>query len=383
MAGEGCLRPVEGLYPAAHRCWAKGVYMVCERCYVRGGALYQDELTLQPPAEGTVPAPGSPFNSARSVRSASPRKAPTPRFGRADSPRRQSSPRSQERDRVRGVNGMGASEARAFTSFGTHAPSAAQRSAAAAAYERQQREMKDQADSEAERIRREKARFAEKIKRATDAKRKADVAQKQREAAKTKAAKEAEEQRQQRASDAAAGEASGRAEWRRRSDAAAESEARRDAAAEAARRMRNRWKPPPRPPPRRKPADPYREWRGTVDGGDEEAPGWDSADDDDAAVDVSEANEEEAAQAAARRAKAMERDEAAQRILAFGSKTLMQALGLPAQATDAEVARCVRNVLRLLHPDYAINRCLAEGSRRQQRIEAAYKRLNGLRDSAG
>ena len=82
----------------------------------------------------------------------------------------------------------------------------------------------------------------------------------------------------------------------------------------------------------------------------------------------------------ARKLKAEERDEAAKRVLAHSSKTLMGALGLRADASDSEVDKCVRHVLRLLHPDYAINRCLAEGSRRKMRIDAAFKRLNGLRD---
>ena len=34
VAGKGCLRPVDGQYPAAHKCWAyKAEYMVCESCY--------------------------------------------------------------------------------------------------------------------------------------------------------------------------------------------------------------------------------------------------------------------------------------------------------------------------------------------------------------
>ena len=59
----------------------------------------------------------------------------------------------------------------------------------------------------------------------------------------------------------------------------------------------------------------------------------------------------------------------------------MEALGLNADASDSEVDTSVRHILRLLHPDYAINRCLGDGTRRKLRIEAAFKRLNGLRDA--
>jgi len=70
---------------------------------------------------------------------------------------------------------------------------------------------------------------------------------------------------------------------------------------------------------------------------------------------------------------------AARRILAYSSKTLTDALGLPHDATDTEVDSTVRKVLRLLHPDYSINLSI-KGTRRHMRIEAAFKRLNGLRD---
>ena len=38
-----------------------------------------------------------------------------------------------------------------------------------------------------------------------------------------------------------------------------------------------------------------------------------------------------------------------------------------------------RKLLRLLHPDYSINLPL-KGTGRHERIEAAFKKLNGLRD---
>ena len=49
VAGKGCLRPVEGLYPAKHRCWANGDYMVCSSCYEAGeGVQNKEQLVLQP-----------------------------------------------------------------------------------------------------------------------------------------------------------------------------------------------------------------------------------------------------------------------------------------------------------------------------------------------
>ena len=80
--------------------------------------------------------------------------------------------------------------------------------------------------------------------------------------------------------------------------------------------------------------------------------------------------------------KVRERDEAARRILAHSSTTLMQALGLEERASDAEIAKTVRRLLRLLHPDYSINLELDTSTKRHRRIEAAFKRLNGLRDEA-
>ena len=152
----------------------------------------------------------------------------------------------------------------------------------------------------------------------------------------------------------------------------------------AAKRMRDRWRAAPPPPPRAQ-RDPYAEWRGTTGrshrrrtahGGDQDSDSEGGSDD----CGLSEATtEEEVAQAMARKARVKERDAAARRILAHSSKTLMQALGLQATATDAAVESTVRRLLRLLHPDYAINLSIKD-TRQHERIEAAFKRLNGLRD---
>ena len=80
-----------------------------------------------------------------------------------------------------------------------------------------------------------------------------------------------------------------------------------------------------------------------------------------------------------RRDKTAERDRAVKRILARSSKTLREALGLRPQAADAQVTACVRKQMRLLHPDYSINLEL-KGTSRHARIEAAFKKLNHLRD---
>ena len=126
------------------------------------------------------------------------------------------------------------------------------------------------------------------------------------------------------------------------------------------------------------------EWRGTTEdefGVEDDGEESEAEAEEVEAIDVSEVTEEERQQAEQRAAKAKERDAAARRILAHSSRTLADALGLAADASDGEVARAVRNTLRLLHPDYAINVAL-QGTRRQARIEAAFKRLNGLRDDA-
>ena len=46
VAGKGCLRPVEGLYSASHRCWAAGEYMVCESCYKSAKVRNKSALVL-------------------------------------------------------------------------------------------------------------------------------------------------------------------------------------------------------------------------------------------------------------------------------------------------------------------------------------------------
>ena len=151
----------------------------------------------------------------------------------------------------------------------------------------------------------------------------------------------------------------------------------------AAKRMRDRWNAHRKAsaPPCRAQTDPYAEWRGTSGpkiSKPREARRTNDEDDEEEVV-PEEATEEELALLMARKAKARERDLAARRVLAHGSHTLMDAIGLPTDATDAEVQTRVRQLLRLLHPDYSINLSI-KGTRRHRRIEAAFKRLNGLRD---
>ena len=86
-----------------------------------------------------------------------------------------------------------------------------------------------------------------------------------------------------------------------------------------------------------------------------------------------------------RGAKAAERDAAVQRILgkSKGSScpSLEDALGVAQLASESEVGRHARKLLRLLHPDYSINVPL-KGTKQQRRIEKAFKRLNELWASA-
>ena len=80
-----------------------------------------------------------------------------------------------------------------------------------------------------------------------------------------------------------------------------------------------------------------------------------------------------------RTAKEVERDEAVRTILK--ARSLTDALGLTHTADEGEVNPRVRKLLQLLHPDFAINLAI-KGTKKQLRIEAAFKKLNGLRGSA-
>ena len=51
-------------------------------------------------------------------------------------------------------------------------------------------------------------------------------------------------------------------------------------------------------------------------------------------------------------------------------------------ASDETVHKKIKQLLRLLHPDYSINQPL-KGSKKHARIEAAFKKLNGLREAGG
>ena len=83
-----------------------------------------------------------------------------------------------------------------------------------------------------------------------------------------------------------------------------------------------------------------------------------------------------------RTAKAAERDAAIRLILARGCRTLRAALGVAeGTASDADVKKRALKLLRLLHPDFGINHGL-KGTKRHARIEAAFKKLSGLRDAS-
>ena len=49
------------------------------------------------------------------------------------------------------------------------------------------------------------------------------------------------------------------------------------------------------------------------------------------------------------------------------------------RSSEAEMQKEVRKLLRLLHPDFSINMAL-KGTKQHARIEAAFKKLSGLRD---
>ena len=81
----------------------------------------------------------------------------------------------------------------------------------------------------------------------------------------------------------------------------------------------------------------------------------------------------------ARDAKSVERDLAVRQILARGSRNLRTALGLRLACPEDEVRKRVRQLLRLLHPDFTINLPL-KGTKHHARILAAFKKLNELRE---
>ena len=82
-----------------------------------------------------------------------------------------------------------------------------------------------------------------------------------------------------------------------------------------------------------------------------------------------------------RAAKAAERDAAVTRILLRGTLSLKAAMGMSLLASEGEVAKRVKHYMRLLHPDFSINQPL-KGTKKHARIEAAFKKLNGLREQS-
>jgi hypothetical protein len=152
---------------------------------------------------------------------------------------------------------------------------------------------------EEEMVKREKARFAAKLKR--------DKQKKELEAARKKVSDVAAARaRMEAAAEARDQSAAMDAEWdvkaRRYVRERREAEEACAASAAAGKRMRERWHsewnappPPPPPPPRnwsraRRANDPFASWRGTTDNEDDHG-GWEDEYDDDDAVDVSETTE--------------------------------------------------------------------------------------------
>ena len=86
----------------------------------------------------------------------------------------------------------------------------------------------------------------------------------------------------------------------------------------------------------------------------------------------------ETAKAVEKSEKERKRDRAARAVL--HGKTVYAMLGLPSNATESELRQGVRMAMRLLHPDLNINMAL-KGTKQGHEIEAAFKRVNNLKDS--
>lgn len=256
------------------------------------------------------------------------------------------------------------------------APCAATLAADKLAAEHKKRAQLRERENEKKAALRERSHFEKQLKREKQrekreaARKRASVAAEAK--AKTTAEKAEDEERRKWAAD----DAELRVRMQRRLDA---EEAERNSSEAAARRMKDRWQSSRQQAAEQPaPTDPYAEWRGTTVEGDDGALDEDEEAEDEEVEDDG-LSEEEHALAASRSAKARERDVAARRILAHSSRSLMDALGLAATATDSEIESTVRRLLRLLHPDYSINLSI-KGTRAHARITAAFKRLNGLRD---
>ena len=82
--------------------------------------------------------------------------------------------------------------------------------------------------------------------------------------------------------------------------------------------------------------------------------------------------------ASGRAAKVKQRDAAVKRILRREARSLHLAMGVSPSVPPKKLQSKVRSMLRLLHPDYAINSEI-KGTPHYARIEAAFKKLNGLK----
>ena len=60
-------------------------------------------------------------------------------------------------------------------------------------------------------------------------------------------------------------------------------------------------------------------------------------------------------------------------------RTVYAMLGMDKGASDAELMRAMRLAMRLLHPDASLNMAL-KGTEAGARVEAAFKRVNNLKD---
>lgn len=81
-----------------------------------------------------------------------------------------------------------------------------------------------------------------------------------------------------------------------------------------------------------------------------------------------------------RRAKEAQRDRAMRRVLAApASAGVERVLGLPRDASDAEVMQAIRLAMRLLHPDRSLNLGLRD-TPAGRNLEAAFKKINNVKD---
>ena len=277
---------------------------------------------------------------------------------RGSSPRRASSPcvsargslgsRLNDADRRRGLVAE-AREAPLRSQLSDQPKVTSSATLAADALQREHRRRDLQRQKEREKM---ASSFAEKkmalrMKREATAKAQAAAKQKASVDAMTRARNAAVAEKERTSKQRAAEDADSRARMQRVLEAE-EAERNRANAEDYIKRMRDAWKAS------RAPTDHYAEWREHGESSEEEEEEEEEeTEDHEGGLDPTD---EERCVAVARAARIAERDGVVQRILALSSNTLHEALGINPGASDAQVEKTVRLMLRLLHPDFSINR---------------------------